>query len=471
LASNPREWFNTVEEQEHPTQWRMEHSSDLSYKMCFQLARAKGATGNGISGIKLHCYQFAQVPTKITAIVIPTEDHAYLSIFRDDSVGAWDARHGLSSADYQTAFNQFTARGELPLDVHGGGSGSNAVYAAVFAKQVDTVPRAWTITGATAPHEANLDAAVKTFMQRWGIRSGTLAVAKSNSVKFARAYAWAEPGYEITQPDSEFRLASVSKAFTCASIKTLADANKFKMTDKVFPTLGITQVALPSQTADPHTNDISIQNLVDHAGGWLPDAPTGFHPEFNLRKISTDLGLSGPPSERDLARYMFGMPLQFVPGTEDYGSTNGASYSNFGYILLGLIVERYANQPYADYVRQHILAPLGITDLHLARTLAAQKAADEVHYHSANLGNPSYNASSDALVPGAYGGSGFMTETMDSAGRPYGDRVRTGSIRHRMGILGTRRTRRRPHRRSVRNCQPYSVLRRQCRLRVHLQHR
>jgi Beta-lactamase len=67
-------------------------------------------------------------------------------------------------------------------------------------------------------------------------------------------------------------------------------------------------------------------------------------------------------------------------------------------------------------VRQHVLAPLGITDLHLARTLAAQKAADEVHYHSANLGNPSYNASSHALVPGAYGGSGFMTETMDSGG-------------------------------------------------------
>jgi CubicO group peptidase (beta-lactamase class C family) len=356
-----------------------------------------------------------QIPTR-PSTVIPTEDHAYFSIFRDDTVGAWDARHGLSSADYQTAFNQFTAQAKLPLDVHGGGSGSNAVYAAVFAKQVDTVPRAWTITGATAPHEATLDAAVKTFMQRWGIRSGTLAVAKSNSVKFARAYTWAEPGYAIAQPGSEFRLASVSKAFTCAAIKTLADADKFKMTDKVFPTLGVTHVALPSQTADPHINDISIQNLVDHAGGWLPDAPTGFHPEFNLRKISTDLNLSGPPAKTDLARYMFGKPLQFVPGTKDYRSTNGASYSNFGYILLGLIVEHYANQPYADYVRQHVLAPLGITDLHLARTLAAQKAADEVHYHSANLGNPSYNASSHALVPGAYGGSGFMTETMDSGG-------------------------------------------------------
>lgn len=356
-----------------------------------------------------------QIPTYPDA-VIPSEDHAYLSIFRDDSIGGWDARHGLSGTDYQTAFNTLTAKGELPLDVHGGGSGNNARYAALFAKQVDPTSRVWSVTGAAGPHDAALDAAVKTFMQRWGVRSGTLAVAKSNAVKLARAYSWAEPGYAISQPGSEFRVASVSKAFTCAAIKTLANANKLSLSDKVFSTLGITAVALPGQTADAHIKDITVQNLVDHAGGWLPDAPGGFHPEFNLRKISTDLGLNGPPAKLDLARYMYGMPLQFQPGTQNYGTTNGKSYSNFGYILLGLMVEHASNQKYVDYVRQSVLAPLGITDLHLARTLANQKAADEVHYHSVGLGNPSYNAASSALVPGAFGGSGYMTETMDSGG-------------------------------------------------------
>jgi LPS sulfotransferase NodH len=68
LASNPREWFNTVEEQQYRAQLRMEHSSDLSYKTYLQLARVKGTTSNGISGIKLHYYQFAQLPTKMAAI-------------------------------------------------------------------------------------------------------------------------------------------------------------------------------------------------------------------------------------------------------------------------------------------------------------------------------------------------------------------------------------------------------------------
>ena len=356
-----------------------------------------------------------QIPMR-AAIVIPTEDGAYFSIFRDDSVGAWDARHGLTAATYQQAFDQFAAKGELPLDVHGGGSGSDARYAAVFAHQVETNPRVWRVTGNAGPHDAALDAIFKTFMQKWGIRAGTLAVAKSNAVKLARAYTWAESGYAVAQPGSEFRLASVSKAFTCAAIKTLADANKLKLGDKVFPSLGINHVALSGQTADAHINDITVQNLVDHAGGWLPDASGGFHPEFNLRKISSDMGLSGPPSKMEMARYMYGMPLQFQPGTKNFGSTNGASYSNFGYILLGLMVEHASGQGYTDYVRQHVLATLGITDLHLARTLASQKAADEVQYHAVGLGNPSYKPSSNALVPAAYGGGGYMTETMDSGG-------------------------------------------------------
>ena len=357
-----------------------------------------------------------QIPMR-PAHVIPTEDHAYLAIFRDDNVGGWNARHGLSSAEYQQAFNQFTALGQLPIDVHAGGSGSNARYSAVFASQVDASPRNFTVTGAAAPHEALIDGAFKTFMQRWGVRGATVAVAKSNAIKLARAYTWAEQGYPIVQPGNEFRVASVSKAFTCAAIKSLADAGKLKMSDKVFPTLGITQVAVPGQTADAHINDITVQHLLDHAGGWLPDASGGFHPEFQLRKIRTDMGLSAPhPDKKDLAKYMYGMPLQFTPGTKDITSSKGASYSNFGYILLGLIAEHHSNLTFTEYVRQKVLAPMNIADLHLARTLASQKAADEVHYHSADLGNPSYDATSQALVPRAYGGSGFMTETMDSGG-------------------------------------------------------
>src|ERR1035437_6070169 len=67
LAGNPREWFNPLEEQQHRARWRMEHSTDLSFARYLELARAGSTTNNGISGIKLHYYQFAELPEIMAA--------------------------------------------------------------------------------------------------------------------------------------------------------------------------------------------------------------------------------------------------------------------------------------------------------------------------------------------------------------------------------------------------------------------
>src|SRR5690242_6715310 len=57
LAGNPREWFNVIEERRYRAQWRMEHSTDLSFEQYLRLATEESTTRNGISGIKLHYYQ------------------------------------------------------------------------------------------------------------------------------------------------------------------------------------------------------------------------------------------------------------------------------------------------------------------------------------------------------------------------------------------------------------------------------
>jgi LPS sulfotransferase NodH len=68
LAGNPREWFNTLEEQRHRARWRMDHSTDLSFAAYFALAEGKSTTGNGVSGLKLHYYQLAELSKKIAGI-------------------------------------------------------------------------------------------------------------------------------------------------------------------------------------------------------------------------------------------------------------------------------------------------------------------------------------------------------------------------------------------------------------------
>jgi CubicO group peptidase (beta-lactamase class C family) len=79
-------------------------------------------------------------------------------------------------------------------------------------------PRRWTITGRRVEEFDSLDAAMQRLLQRYAVRAGSLAVARQGKLLFARAYTWAEPDYPVTQADSPFRVASVSKAFTAAVI-------------------------------------------------------------------------------------------------------------------------------------------------------------------------------------------------------------------------------------------------------------
>jgi CubicO group peptidase (beta-lactamase class C family) len=338
--------------------------------------------------------------------------------FRNDWVGDWQARTGLSSAAYQTLFNQLTSQGYYPICVQGGGTTASPVFACVFAQQ-PTIARAMTMTGQQVPSLAQFDRAMATFMETYGVRAAQLAILHNSKVEFSRAYTWAESGYPITQPTSVFRLASCSKAFTCAAIQTLANAGKLVLgagsnATLAFPTLGITGAALASQTPSQYINQITVQNLVDHAGGWN-DTTSGFDPVFQLRAISQAMGFPRPPTKFEVARYMYGAPLQFQPGTQNF-NTNNQNYSNFGYLLLRLIVEAVSGIPYVDYIRQNVMSPLGLYDVHLARMLAGPLEWKEVSYDDPAVGPTPFDWASNTLLPNAYGGEGYLTDIMDSGG-------------------------------------------------------
>jgi hypothetical protein len=132
------------------------------------------------------------------AYVALSGDHIYCSVFKDDVVGAWAARHGMTAADYQAEFNKQNAAGFYPICVQGGGAGDNTRYAAIFAKGDLPLSREWTVTGAAVPALAGFDHAMQTFMQANGVRAAQLAIAKYGVAKLSRAYTWAEAGYRST---------------------------------------------------------------------------------------------------------------------------------------------------------------------------------------------------------------------------------------------------------------------------------
>lgn len=350
---------------------------------------------------------YAQLPFRPSFATL-SRGLEYLALFTDDTIGPWVASHGLTGQAYEQELNLRSSQGFYPICVQGGGTTADPRYAVIFAMQDSPDPKVWTMTGQPVATLQAFDEAMQSFMEGHGVHAGQLAIMKNGVVKFARAYTYAEAGYQITQPSSLMRLASVSKAFTCAAIQKALDSKLVTPSTAVFPLLGIVTKALSSQTPSRHINHITVQHLIDHTGGW-DETQSDFDAVFSMREISSALNLAGPPSKMDIARYMYGEALQFKPGSQSV-------YSNFGYVLLGLVIEKVSEQPFVTYLRNEVLIPMGINDVVVGGTLRSQKLHNEVSYDQSSVGLPSTNPKSSTLVPYAYGGEGYMCERMDSGG-------------------------------------------------------
>jgi CubicO group peptidase (beta-lactamase class C family) len=335
------------------------------------------------------------------AYVALSGDQIYCSVFKDDVVGAWVARHGMTAAEYQAEFDKQHAAGFYPICIQGGGAGANTRYAAIFAKQDIPLHREWTVTGTAVPALAGFDHAMQTFMQANGVRAAQLAIAKDGVTKFSRAYTWAEAGYRIAQPSDRFLLASCSKMFLEAAVQALYDAEKLKSDTKVYPLLGF------SHPADPRSDTITIQQLLDHMGGYNDDPPakggSGFDPTYSMRQIALDLNLGHPVTKLDVARYMYGRMLDLDPGTVYH-------YSNFGYLLASAVVEKVTGVDYFDYVKTTLLRPANITEVQVISTLASGRTNNEAITEDEGLGQSPLHLSSQLLVPAVYGGDGEIKE-------------------------------------------------------------
>jgi CubicO group peptidase (beta-lactamase class C family) len=271
------------------------------------------------------------------------------------------------------------------------------------------------------------DDLTRNFMLDQSISAGQLAIRQSGCLLLNHSYQYGNVIPSVITNRTLFRLASCSKIFTCAAIDALSQEGKLDLNTKVFPLLGITSAALPSQTPSPYINRITVSQLVNHAGGWndgnTVKAKDGtiipgshFDPVFKIREITKLLNLSGPATKRDLALYMYGEPLQFIPGTQNFDTTGGASYSNFGYLLLGLVIEEITGEPYIDYVRWRFADGRKPLDVHLARMLAGPIHNREAWYEDPSSGPNALEPHSGVYAPYPYGGEGYVTELMDSGG-------------------------------------------------------
>jgi D-alanyl-D-alanine carboxypeptidase len=167
--------------------------------------------------------------------------------------------------------------------------------------------------------------------------SGAVLVAKDDRVLFSHAYGLADRNRRIPNTlRTRFRIGSMNKMFTAVAILQLVKAGKVKLTAP----LG---TYLPDYPNRDVATKVTIHQLLTHTGG------TGdiFGPEFDAHRNEL----------RTLADYvkLYGKRgLEFKPGSQ-------WAYSNYGFILLGVVIERVTGQSYYDFVQQHIYARAGMT--------------------------------------------------------------------------------------------------------------
>jgi N-acyl-D-amino-acid deacylase len=241
-----------------------------------------------------------------------------------------------------------------------------------------------TKSNASAAHAASggnpsrfvaFDREIQEFMLTRHIPGGALAVVKGRRLVYAQGYGLADRDQRnLVRPDSLFRIASVSKPITAVAVLKLVEQGRLQLDMRALELLAPGADTLQPEPGklDERWKRITVRQLLQHTGGW--DRDRSFDPMFRSRQIATALGIPSPPGPRDIIRYMQGQSLDFDPGTR-------YAYSNFGYCILGRIIEKVTGVTYERFVQQQIFAPIRITRMKIGRSLADQRADGEVRYY------------------------------------------------------------------------------------------
>jgi CubicO group peptidase (beta-lactamase class C family) len=188
-----------------------------------------------------------------------------------------------------------------------------------------------------------------------------------------RAYGLADrdKGEKVT-PAHLFRIASVSKPITSVTVFQLIEQGKLRLEDAVFGPGGILGTDFGRPPYKPYVAEIRLKHLLTHtAGGWQND---GSDPMFRNAAMS----------HRQLIRWAIAdVPLANSPGAH-------YAYSNFGYCVVGRIIEKVTGQTYEQHVRAAVLERCGAGDMRISGNTPAERSRGEVVYYGSGGENP-YN--------------------------------------------------------------------------------
>ncbi|HSE42271.1 MAG TPA: serine hydrolase [Acidobacteriota bacterium] len=282
----------------------------------------------------------------------------YTAIWIQGPILTWWARHGIPANDYQSNFNSMINRGFRLVKVNATPANGNVSFASIWHK----------------PYLSDADQTfirqtVNNFMTTHNVPGASVALTYQGRLVHAEAFGLANQSTnEAVTPNHLFRIASVSKPITSAAIFRLIQNGNLNLGDRIFGTNGILGTTYGTQPYGTNINQITIQHLLEHTSGWATSQDPMFG-QFNL-------------SQAGLISWMLNnQSLTYVPG-------NTYDYLNFGYCLLGRVIEQVSGLTYENYVKQNVLTPCGISDMHIAGDSLVDRRSNEVVYYTQSTWNP-----------------------------------------------------------------------------------
>lgn len=262
----------------------------------------------------------------------------------------------------------------LSLTVVGAQEGERKTFVSPFARPAE-VP----VSGKEVLSLRGFDELMTKFVADQKLPGAQLAIGRNGKVFYSRGFGYANVETKFpVQPESRFRIASISKPLTAVAVLKLVAQNRLALDQRVVDVLA-NKYQFVTEPTDARLKTVTIEQLLNHSAGW--DRDKSFDPMFRSPEICLELGVDAPAKPADVMRYMWKRPLDHDPGTH-------YSYSNFGYCVLGRVIEAVTGQSYEDYVRLVVLAPLGIDRMVLGRTLPDDRQTDEVVYYDSGPARP-----------------------------------------------------------------------------------
>ena len=216
-----------------------------------------------------------------------------------------------------------------------------------------------------------MEGVATAFMGRFDVPGLSVAITRAGRLEYENAFGVSNrQSGEKLSTSNLFRIASLSKPITSTAIFTLIERGGLGQHDTVFGTGGVLGTKFGNAPYREWVEQITIDHLLTHTcGGWDNSSDDPMFENLNMHRAEL------------IGWTLDTKALKSAPGTH-------YAYSNFGYCVLGRVIEAISGRPYSDFVQEEILGRCGVDDMRISGNTLMERYPEEVIYYGQGGENP-----------------------------------------------------------------------------------